>query len=387
MTNDPVQQRLNQLAGQGIAALQRGDHGTARRAFDEVCRSGRASPQAWLFLAQACHIGDDRPSCRAALDEVLKGDKDNPYALVMHGELMTRDGDDRGAVHWYERALRSAQGRQVPQDLIERLNRADAEREAATGRMRAALDRTLTAAGAIDAGPRFAEALDFLAGRAQPMLQQPTSFYFPGLPQQAFHDPTQFAWARNLAAAHAAITAEVTAVLAERAGLAPYVERVAGRHNKAHPLMADPRWSAFYLYRDGEVVPEHAARCPATMAALAQAPLPRIKGQAPMVLFSILAPGTHIPPHNGMLNTRLICHLPLIVPPDCALRVGNHTRQVKAGEVLLFDDSIEHEAWNRSDQPRAILLFEVWRPDLTDAEKAALTVMYETVTQYGADQA
>jgi aspartyl/asparaginyl beta-hydroxylase (cupin superfamily) len=77
----------------------------------------------------------------------------------------------------------------------------------------------------------------------------------------------------------------------------------------------------------------------------------------------------------------------LIVPDGCRLRVGAEVRDVRAGEVLLFDDSIEHEAWNDSDAPRAILLFEVWRPELTEAERQALTVMFETVAAYTPDQA
>ena len=81
-----------------------------------------------------------------------------------------------------------------------------------------------------------------------------------------------------------------------------------------------------------------------------------------MALFSVLEPGTHIPPHNGMLNTRLICHLPLIVPPGCRLRVGSETRTVEAGKTMIFDDSMEHEAWNDSGETRVVLLFEIWRP-------------------------
>ena len=96
----------------------------------------------------------------------------------------------------------------------------------------------------------------------------------------------------------------------------------------------------------------------------------------------MLAPGTHIRPHNGMLNTRLICHLPLVVPDGCRLRVGNDTRTVRAGEMLIFDDSIEHEAWNDSAESRAILLFEIWHPELTGAEHRALTAMFESVTGY-----
>jgi aspartyl/asparaginyl beta-hydroxylase (cupin superfamily) len=128
-----------------------------------------------------------------------------------------------------------------------------------------------------------------------------------------------------------------------------------------------------------------AARCPATMAAISDLPIPIIAGRSPMVLFSILEPGTHIAPHNGMLNTRLICHLPLIVPDGCRLRVGNHSRAVEAGKMLIFDDSIEHEAWNNGDAIRVILLFEIWRPELTAAERAGLTALYESVSGYDAE--
>jgi aspartyl/asparaginyl beta-hydroxylase (cupin superfamily) len=120
------------------------------------------------------------------------------------------------------------------------------------------------------------------------------------------------------------------------------------------------------------------------MAALAQAPMPKVEGRSPMALFSVLRPGMHIPPHNGLLNTRLICHIPLIVPPGCRLRVGNETRNVEFGKALIFDDSIEHEAWNDSDETRLILLFEIWRPELDAGEKVALTAMYESIEGYGA---
>lgn len=73
-----------------------------------------------------------------------------------------------------------------------------------------------------------------------------------------------------------------------------------------------------------------------------------------MVLFPVLKPGVRIAPHHGFLNTRLICHLPLVVPPGCFLRVGNDTRS-SARQSWVFNDLIEHEAWNSSNQPRVIL--------------------------------
>ncbi len=386
--NDPATTQLESLARTGIEALRRGDPASARTAFESITLSGRATPQIWLFLAQSCDMADDRPAARSALDQLLTTDPDNPYGLVMHGELLTRDGDDRAAVTWYNRAIGITEGMAgLPQDLIERLRRAETARDAANARFTAELQSALANAG-IDAaatGDRFTESLAILTGEAQPQLQQPTSFYYPGLPQRAFYDPAEFEWAAALAAATPQIAAEAAAVLESRAGLAPYVERPKDRPAKPHSLLGDPRWSAFHLIQSGEPVAENAACCPATMAAIAGLPIPTIRARSPMALFSILAPGTHIQPHHGMLNTRLIVHLPLIVPPDCALRVGNHTRTVEAGKLMIFDDSIEHEAWNNSNAPRAILLFEIWHPELTAAERRGLTAMFESVTGYGED--
>jgi aspartyl/asparaginyl beta-hydroxylase (cupin superfamily) len=342
--------------------------------------------QIWLFLAQSCDLIDDRPAARAALAEVLKADPGNPYALVMQGELYARDGNDRAAVNWYDRALEAGSRLQgLPADLVQRLQRAAVARAAIAERFESAMTDALTAAGvdAAAAGERFAESLAIVAGTSQPFLQEPTAFYFPGLPQRAFYDPADFAWVAALEAAMPAIRAEAEAVLADRAGVAPYVEAPKDRPAKPHSLLDDPRWSAFHLYQGGEPVAANAARCPATMAAIEDLPIPVIARHSPMALFSILEPGTHIKPHNGMLNTRLICHLPLIVPDGCRLRVGNHSRAVEAGKMLIFDDSIEHEAWNNGDAIRVILLFEIWRPELTAAERAGLTALYESVSGYG----
>ena len=87
-----------------------------------------------------------------------------------------------------------------------------------------------------------------------------------------------------------------------------------------------------------------------------------------------------------MLNTRLICHLPLVAPDGCALRVGADTREWRFGEMLIFDDSVEHEAWNRGTQDRTVLLFEIWRPEIGAEERAALTRLYEAIGEYGEAQ-
>lgn len=387
---DAERARLQALGNRGIEALRRGDAAAARPAFEAIVAAGSANVQVWLLLAQCCDMLDDRAAARAALQQVLADDPANPYALVMQGELHSRDGDDRAAIGWYDQAIGVAEQMQgLPADLVARLQRADGERQAIRARFTTAMHGALAAAGVASdaAGPRFAESLEILSGQRQPYLQEPTNFYYPGLPQRAFYEREDFAWVPALEAAMPAIRAEAEAVLADRAGVAPYVEAPPGRPAKAHSLMNDPRWSAFHLYRDGKPLPANASRCPATMAALSALPLPHVAGRSPMALFSILAPQTHIRPHNGMLNTRLICHLPLIVPPDCRLRVGNHTRSVEAGRMLIFDDSIEHEAWNDSNDVRVVLIFEIWRPELSAAEQAGLTALFESVARYDADQA
>ena len=229
---------------------------------------------------------------------------------------------------------------------------------------------------------RVGAAVDLLLGKKQLYLQQPSSFYFPGLPQRQYYERGEFDWLPQVEAAVPAMRDELLAVLADGKDFAPYVEVTAERPSAANPLINDPSWGAFYFWRDGEIVAENAARCPETMAALEAVPMPTIDQRSPTALWSLLKPGTHIQPHHGLINTRLICHIPLIVPGDCALRVGNETREWREGEALIFDDSFEHEAWNRSDQTRVVLLFEIWRPEISSEERAALIAIFETINDY-----
>ena len=78
--------------------------------------------------------------------------------------------------------------------------------------------------------------------------------------------------------------------------------------------------------------------------------------------FSSLAPGTSIAPHTGYPDGLLRCHLGLIIPTDCALRVGDQTHSWTEGKCLVFDDTEEHEAWNKSDQTRVVLLLDFKAP-------------------------
>ncbi len=368
------------LANAGLAALKSGDAATARRAFESVEAAGRASPRLFLLLAEACVRLGDRTGQRRALDRLLALEPRNIAALTLRGDNAMAEGDDRAAAAFYGMAVSSTAQRGGPTpELSPYLARAEAGLAEARRRFDRHLRDTL---GDIEGGPRFDEALAILSGEIQPQLQAPTSFYYPGLPQTAFYERDSFDWVAILEAAAPAIESELAAVLATREGFRPYVEADPMRPNKGHALLGNDDWSAFHLYEGGAPIATNAERCPATMAALSHVPLPYIAGRSPMALFSLLKPHTHIPPHNGMLNTRLIVHLPLIVPPKCRLRVGNHVRAVEAGKAMIFDDSIEHEAWNDSDQTRVVLLFEIWRPELDAGERTALTGMFEAVSRY-----
>jgi len=376
-------QALEAEAQRGVRALQHGDFASARDAFAAVTSSGSASPQAWLLYAQACDGCEDVEQALVALDKVLADDGDNPFALLMKGEIFARKGNDRAAVSFFSRAIRRcAQMQQLPGDLPKRLERAQQAVAAAEDRFEGRLHDALRERGIAEIPSRIAESLAIAAGKHPVYLQEPTSFYFPGLPQQAWYPREMFPWVAEIEAAVPEIRAEIERVLTGEQGLEPYVQEQSERASRGHSLLNDARWSAFHLYKDGERVNENARRCPLTMRLLQLPPIPRIKHRSPMALISILKPGTHIPPHTGMLNTRLICHIPLVVPSGCRLRVGCETRGVVRGRAMIFDDSFEHEAWNDSDEVRAVLLFEIWRPEITEEEKVALIAMFEAVTGY-----
>ncbi len=367
------------LLDQGIAALRQSETGAARALLTRSCDE-EPTVRALFLLAQACAADGDTAAEDAALDRLLALDRRHLGALTIKGDRAVARGDDRAAAAFFNMVLSSAAAAGSPPEAAGVVAHAEASLRMTKARFEAHLSSTL---GTLSAGQRFAEALAILRGEAQPQLQQPSNFYYPGLPQVAFYDREDFAWVFALEAAAPLIRAELDALMATREGFRPYVEADPTRPNKGHALLDDPDWSAFHLYENGAAIAEQAARCPMTMALLESLPLPRIAGRGPMALFSLLAPHTHIPPHWGMLNTRLIVHLPLIVPDNCRLRVGNHERAVEPFKTMIFDDSIQHEAWNDSDAVRVVLLFEIWRPELDESERAALTAMFEAIGSYG----
>ncbi len=372
----------------GITALQRGNAKQAQQLFEEVIGRGSPLPPPWFPLAQACRHAGDHLAEEAALDKVLSDQPRNIGALIMKGVCRRQSGDDRAAVSFYKVALDAAAhaGRVAPM-LAPELERIEGLCKAAEGEFERHLQEKLMSEGitAGECSSRFRDAIDIMLGKKEIYLQQPNSFYFPGLPQIQFYERSAFPWLAAVEDAAPAMQAELEAVIEDEGAFKPYVEITPNRPQPSNPLLGDPSWAAFYLWKSGVPVPENAERCPRTMEVLGHAPMPVIKGRSPMALFSRLRPGAHIKPHHGLLNTRLICHIPLVAPPNCRLRVGNEVREWQQGRALIFDDSIEHEAWNGSDRTRTVLLFEIWRPEIGEEERRALTIMFEAITDYGGE--
>jgi aspartate beta-hydroxylase len=219
---------------------------------------------------------------------------------------------------------------------------------------------------------------------ALPALQRPTFMTFPGLPARAWYERQEFPWMSELERHTGAIREELRAVLAKDEGFRPFIQM-----SRQHPgaaywdaLNDSPNWNAFFFYRDGERYTDNHARCPATSAALDGVPLNRVAEHSPEALYSVLTPGAHIPPHTGVINVRLVVHLPLIVPPDCGIRVGSETRGWTEGRCIAFDDTYEHEAWNKSDKTRVVMIMDIWNPALSLPEREAMRLVIEALGRF-----
>lgn len=217
--------------------------------------------------------------------------------------------------------------------------------------------------------------------------QQPKTHLLPGLPPSPWFDPVLFPWAQRLVEAFPVILEEYLGVAGDASAFPSFLdfsrpEQVAKYLGTTGPA---PQWNAFFFYRHGERHDENCARCPRTAALLDDLPLIRLRGVTPEICFSVLTPGSHILPHRGDSNLRSVVHLGLVVPDDCALSVGGEARPWQPGKVLAFDDTYEHEAWNRSERTRAVLLMDAWNPHLTDAEKAVLPTVVAALRKLGED--
>lgn len=233
---------------------------------------------------------------------------------------------------------------------------------------------------------RVRECLDIQHGqsRTRPShdLHKPESIFFPGLTPQPWFERSQFAWIEAFESRWKDLLAEFEALGKTDPEFSPYVGAGPGVPEAMQNLAGSHDWDAFHLWVGGQPKEKHCTMCPVTAGMLDELPLARLAGLAPEAFFSILRPGAHIKPHHGISNAKLAVHLPLIVPAECAIRVGEETRDWTPGRCLIFDDSFEHEAWNRGTSKRVVLIFEVWHPDLKPHEAESLTALSGSIDRW-----
>lgn len=370
---------LTRLAQEAVA---RGEAEQAQALLKDVISTGRADVGVWLTMAHAAVLRGDMDAKIAAIDNALALSPRDVRALIAKADHLAMLGDQRAAATFYTTAVQLAPPPEhTPPRLREALQRAQAASERIVRDLEDFVRARLEGGGLASAPPRFARAVDILFHRKRAYVQQPRYLYYPELPNVQFYERSQAPWLDAVEAATDAIRGELRNMMGPQ--FTPYVTQAAGRPRNDQAGLADnPDWSALFLFKDGAEQPA-ASLCVGTIEALAEAPLTRIPNRTPSILFSKLAAGAHIPPHTGMLNTRLICHLPLIVPDGCMFRVGNDQRAWVEGKAWAFDDSIEHEAWNRSSQDRYILIFDVWRPELSLEERESVSALCQAIDAYG----
>ncbi|MBX3695613.1 MAG: aspartyl/asparaginyl beta-hydroxylase domain-containing protein [Steroidobacteraceae bacterium] len=371
-----------------MRAMAAGDFATAEASLLQVLARDRGNLSAWLNLAAVRRQRQNIDGAFEALREALTIDGRDFRALLMSATMLEQLGQSKQAATAYGVALANA----PPDSLLDAPTQA-AVRHAREVQARHARDlgdyiRSAASGARSQCTPAERRRLDHFIGitlRVTPRYPQlPLEYYFPGLPPIEFYERAEFPWLGEFEAATPAIQQELRTILAEdAAGFDPYIHY--GKHlplDQWQELNHSPRWSAFHFYRHGERIEDRCRRAPRTIEAIEKLPQAQVPLRSPTAIFSVLKPKTRIPPHTGVANFRLVVHLPLIVPPGCGFRVGSETRQWRIGEAWVFDDTIEHEAWNDSDETRVILICDIWNPRLSADERRAIASVIAATDAY-----
>lgn len=381
----------------GNWALNTGDPQRAKRLLETAVQQVPNEPAILLNLSAVYRTLGDLPRTLQTLDKALALDPYFVHALFQKAQVLEAMGEKRRAARAYKNFLKCA-----PPEI-----HADARFQAVLTYARQAIDdhnaslaawleeqvKPLQLQHPPEAFKRFNACLAALTEK-QPLIdpvQKPTLLHFPGVRVLPFYPDGDFPWLKTLEAATSDIQQELSGLL-ERGPdgggtFVPYVANPPGTPlNQWKELDHSQRWGAFFLWKSGQKIEENCALCPKTAALLEGLPRADVPARAPTAMFSLLHPKTRIPPHTGVTNTRLVVHLPLIIPDHCGFRVGPETREWKVGKAWVFDDTIEHEAWNESNELRAILIIDIWNPDLTDIEQELIRRTFKGLDAfYGGD--
>ena len=367
------------LAAQADRAAAAGDLKEAERFLRELL--DREAPEAVLLLKLA---GIQRASGQpdAALKTVERALAIQPRdftALLLRASLLDRAGAAGAPAAWSHALAQRPEGELPPHlaGVVAQAERRVEEWSQARGAQLEAVMAGAEAAADADERERMRRFRNNRLRRTRHFHSEPTDFHYPELREREFHPRRLFPWLAEVEAATDALTAELRTVMAtERAELVPYVQY--DDHlplDQWKTLNRSLDWTAIHLLQNGATIEANTRHCPRAIELLQRLPQPQVPGAGPNAMFSLLAPHTQIPPHVGVSNARLVCHLPLIVPDGCWFRVGAETRPWKVGEAFVFDDTIEHEAMNPTDELRVVFIFDVWHPDLGEAERKAVAAL------------
>jgi aspartate beta-hydroxylase len=386
LTVDP--NHTEALLATATQALARRDSSAALQALQHAAATAPRDPMVQLYTALALKDLDRPEEEMGAVTRALTID---PYfypALLHKAMLLERLGRRRQAARVFKDVLKIMP---PPEQAGRGFAKAAEHAKAAVEENRRSLEHHLDgvladmrkrhSAARLD---RFEETVAVMTGAKQRYSPDPVMLHFAQLPPLQFYPNELFPWIPELEAATEDIRRECEAALAEqRDEFSPYIQKPPGSPvNQWTELNYSPRWSTYFLWKNGEKVEANCERCPRTAEVVGALPLARTRGFSPNVLFSALEAHTVIPPHCGDTNVRLVVHLPLILPPKCTFRVGNDTREWQYGKAWVFDDSVEHEARNDSDQLRVQLMLDVWNPYLDDAERDLVAELLNGVRDY-----
>ena len=379
----------------GLAALRDGDIDRALMLLKRAAAVDGSQALTHVHLGRAHAAAFEFEAAAAAYATALAREPKMHAARLHLAELHEKRGETVRAVMTYARALNDAQaeGRWLNaattppalQGAVEHAHRFVRERRLAGF---AELMEPFARQYGAGAMRRVEQAVRIHLHLESPVFpdprQKPTFLFFPGLPATPYLDKGLIRGIEELEARTNDIRVELEALMPRAAGR----ERVfhTGELEQANLRGLDepPSWNGYYFYRHGERRAENCAACPITAAALDALPLARVHGHGPEVLYSVFSPGTHLLPHSGVTNTRVVGHLPLIIPDDCALRVGGEDHLWREGEVVVFDDTYEHEAWNRSERTRVVMIFDLWNPFLSQPERAVLAELVVAMGEFRA---
>lgn len=355
-------------------AAASGDLRTAIQLLERAISAGEPSATLWTKLGAMRRATGDLNGALEAVDKSLTLAPLDFSALLARAMLLEKLDDPMAGEAFSNAIAMLPANEKIPPALAAAIDHAKARAsEHSQG-----IERRLLASIPADLDDkhkaRLARFASNVSKRTRHYHQEPTDFHYPGLPEIEFHDRESFPELAELEAATETIRSEFQALIAaEAAQMVPYIqypERVPLRQWKE--LNNNRDWTAIHLLQNGKRVEANARHCTATMEAIAKLPQPKVPGASPNAMFSMLAPHTRIPPHTGVANTRLVCHLPLIVPPGCGFRCGATSCEWQVGKTFVFDDTIEHEAWNDSGELRVVLIVDLWPPALDAVEREAV---------------